>query len=36
VKDICVELARAGKIENTWGGGNRKPKDRDIIKLKKT
>jgi len=27
VKDICIELARAGKIENTWGGGNRKPHD---------
>jgi three-Cys-motif partner protein len=34
VKDICVELARAGKIENTWGGGNRKPRDEDKIKLK--
>jgi len=31
VKDICVDLARAGRIENTWGGGNRKPKDTDII-----
>ncbi len=34
VKDICVELAKAGKIENTWGGGNRKPRDNDLIKLK--
>jgi three-Cys-motif partner protein len=34
VKDICVELARAGRIENTWGGGNRKPKDADIIGIK--
>lgn len=34
VKDICVDLARAGKIENTWGGGNRKPRDADIIELK--
>ncbi len=34
VKDICVELAKAGKIENTWGGGNRKPRDQDLIKLK--
>jgi three-Cys-motif partner protein len=34
VKDICVDLAGIGKIENTWGGGNRKPKDTDTIKLK--
>lgn len=34
VKDICVALAKAGKIENTWGGGNRKPRDEDIIRLK--
>jgi three-Cys-motif partner protein len=34
VKDICVDLARTGKIENTWGGGNRKPLDKDSIKLK--
>ncbi|MGB6350622.1 MAG: three-Cys-motif partner protein TcmP [Pseudolabrys sp.] len=34
VKDICVELAKAGKIENTWGGGNRKPRDNDLIGLK--
>lgn len=34
VKDICVELAGTGKIENTWGGGNRKPRDDDLIKLK--
>lgn len=34
VKDICVELAKSGQLENTWGGGNRKPKDEDIIKLK--
>ena len=34
VKDICVELAKAGKIENTWGGGNRKPHDEDLIRLK--
>jgi three-Cys-motif partner protein len=33
VKDICVDLAKAGKIENTWGGGNRKPRDSDLIKL---
>jgi three-Cys-motif partner protein len=34
VKDICVELATAGKIENTWGGGNRKPRDEDAISMK--
>jgi hypothetical protein len=34
VKDICLDLARAGKIENTWGGGNRKPRDEDMVKLK--
>jgi three-Cys-motif partner protein len=34
VKDICVELANSEKIENTWGGGNRKPHDKTIIKLK--
>jgi hypothetical protein len=33
VKDICVELAKVSKIENTWGGGNRKPHDDNIIKL---
>lgn len=34
VKDICVDLAKANKIENTWGSGNRKPRDEDIIKRK--
>lgn len=34
VKDICVELAKENKIENTWGSGNRKPKDSDVIRLK--
>jgi three-Cys-motif partner protein len=34
VKDICVELAKSGKIENTWGGGNRKPRDEDEIVLR--
>jgi three-Cys-motif partner protein len=34
VKDICVDLAKAGKIENTWGGGNRKPRDENMIKLR--
>lgn len=34
VKDICVDLAREGQIENTWGGGNRKPRDEDFIRLR--
>ena len=33
VKDICVGLAKAGKIENTWGRGNRKPRDEHMIRL---
>jgi three-Cys-motif partner protein len=33
VKDICVALAKEGKIENTWGGGNRKPNDTSVIRL---
>ena len=34
VKDICVDLAKSGRIENTWGDGNRKPRDSDIIRLR--
>jgi hypothetical protein len=34
VKDICVDLAKAGKIENTWGNGVRKPQNDNMIKLK--
>jgi three-Cys-motif partner protein len=34
VKDVCVDLAKGGKIENTWGGGNRKPREADLITLK--
>ena len=34
VKDICVELARRGNIENTWGSGTRKPKQHDLIRIK--
>jgi three-Cys-motif partner protein len=34
IKDICVSLAKNGKIENTWGNGNRKPHNTDMIKLK--
>jgi three-Cys-motif partner protein len=33
IKDICASLAKSGEIENTWGGGNRKPRDDDLIKL---
>lgn len=33
VKDVCVELAREGKIENTWGSGTRKPNDQTQIVL---
>ncbi|HJT42372.1 MAG TPA: three-Cys-motif partner protein TcmP [Rhizomicrobium sp.] len=35
VKDICVALAKDGKIENSWGSGNHKPKDNTIVKLTK-
>jgi len=34
VKDICVDLAKSGAIEQPWGGGARKPRDQDAIKLK--
>ncbi len=34
VRDICSDLARAGKIENTWGSGNRKPHAKNMVKLK--
>jgi three-Cys-motif partner protein len=34
VKDICVDLAKIGKIEHTWSGNNRKPRDQDTIRLK--
>jgi three-Cys-motif partner protein len=33
VKDICVKLAKSGKVENTWGTGNRKPRDEHLIRL---
>jgi three-Cys-motif partner protein len=33
VKDICVALAKAGRIKNSWGSGNRKPRDEDVIEL---
>ncbi len=31
---LCIALAKGGKIENSWGGGNRKPRDGDKITLK--
>ena len=34
VKNICVDLALSGKLENTWGPKPRKPRDNDIIALK--
>jgi hypothetical protein len=36
VKDMCVELAKEGKIENTWGIGGRKPTDRTVVRLAPT
>ena len=33
VKDVCVELAKTGNIQNTWGAGGRKPTDDTVIKL---
>jgi len=33
VKDICVEMSRSGEIANTWGTGNRKPRDDSPIHL---
>jgi three-Cys-motif partner protein len=33
-KDICVDLAKAGKIENTWSGASRKPSSSTVIKIK--
>lgn len=35
VKDVCVELAREGRIENSWGGGVRKPNDQTQISTTK-
>ena len=36
VKDVCVALAKSGTIENSWGGGNRKPKEETLIRRSKT
>ena len=33
VKDACVELARKGKIQNSWGDGRRKPNDQTRITI---
>jgi three-Cys-motif partner protein len=34
VKDICVALAKEGKIENNSGNGNRRPRQESLIKLR--
>jgi len=34
VRDICVELSNAGVVENSWGTGNRKPRDTNVIRLR--
>jgi hypothetical protein len=34
IKDICVDLAKTGEIEQTWSGSIRKPRDQDTIRLK--
>jgi three-Cys-motif partner protein len=34
VKDVCVDLAKAGKVANTWGGGNSKPRGDTLIQPK--
>jgi hypothetical protein len=36
VKDMCLELAKKGKIENTWRADGRKPTDHSVIKLAPT
>jgi hypothetical protein len=33
VRDMCVELAKTGKVEKTWGTGGRKPSDHTVVKL---
>lgn len=35
VKVLVVQLAREGKLKDTWGGGNRRPDDTSIIMLAK-
>jgi three-Cys-motif partner protein len=34
LKDICLDLARNGSIENTWSPSSRKPKEDTVIKLR--
>jgi three-Cys-motif partner protein len=34
VKDICVDLAKSGLIEQAWAGRARKPRDQDTIRWK--
>ena len=34
IKDVCVDLAKSGKIENTWRNGNRKPRNESMIRMK--
>jgi three-Cys-motif partner protein len=34
VKDICVEMEKAGKLARTWGLGNRKPDTGTLIQFK--
>jgi three-Cys-motif partner protein len=33
IKSLCVDLAKIGKIKNSWGVGGRRPRDNDWIKL---
>jgi three-Cys-motif partner protein len=33
VKDICVTLEKERRIEKTWGPGNKKPHDTDLVRL---
>ncbi len=34
LKDICVEMEKAGQLERTWRSGNRKPDTGTVIRLK--
>ena len=31
IKDICLDLASEGLIQNTWGPGRRKPTDDTLL-----
>ncbi len=33
-KDLVVQLASDGKLENTWGGGRSKPSEDTIVRTK--